>query len=259
MSVFRFLRCRVILAVTLLGSWSGGAVAQGVSDPVIVDVRAGAKVNVRAEPEVMVGNVVGKALGGDRGIVLEIAEKPKVNWFKVRGTDRDFEGWIRGDLISLDENARPVENDQYQDAGQINSTDGETAQPTSAPAGKAFDRPDWAGTLIEYIDAVRSCVETGSAQPSVASGLKTLPRGLIEVDVLDAADRQWKCVVRVEGGTPLRFDPMFSGGISDSSKGTFFASVASGRPEQNSCAQIEEIGKKRGDGIDGWLIYTDCP
>lgn len=260
--------CLRLLTIGLMSSCASETNAQSVDDQVVIDARVGAKVNVRAEPQVTANNVIGKAIGGEIATVLEAQIQGTYTWFRVVGANGGFEGWIRGDLIAeAPAGASASENDLAEEAPSGTEEakvqepavvgDGGDQQPTTPPALR--NRDNWTRQLDDYLIAVRSCVETGSAQPAVAANLLPLQRGLIEVKIIDSANRQWKCVIRGAGGTPLRFDPMYDGGGSSRRTGPFFASSTTGRPEMQSCDEIEPVSLPGDQGTAGWVIYTDCP
>lgn len=232
------------------------AEAQAPSERVQIDARVGAKVNVRAEPVVASGNIVGKAIGGDIAEVLETSEKPPYVWYRVRDLDGTFEGWIRGDLIVAASAASvaPTPSVEVQ-------TGVEVARPTTLAEPSRADRtvPRWVTQLPEFLLAARACVATGSAQPSLASDLRVLQRGLVEIDIVDAAGRQWKCIVRETGGTPLRFDPMFSSRTLNERAGPYFAMVGRVPPGIKVCDPTDPIAFPGSTDIAGEVIYTDCP
>lgn len=249
------LRISVVGFVLVVTSWTV-AVAQDAAPQVMIDARAGAKVNVRAAPEVTANNIVGKALGGDVAAAIATELREPYTWYRIRALDGSFEGWVRGDLIEpLVATETAIDGLGQSDSSSIGSVAIDSVDPT--PASSILRDPNvWTRDLGTYLEAVASCVETGSAQPAVAVDMRSLQRGLIEVDILDSAARRWKCVIREAGGTPLRFDPMSNVGATY--KGPFFASADTGRPEMQSCDEIEPVSFSRDRGLAGWVIYTDC-
>ena len=258
------IRLIALLALAVLAGIGHGAHGQP-AEQAVIDARKGAKVNVRSSAEVVSGNVSGTAYGGDRATVIATTERPPYTWYRLQSENGTFEGWVRGDLVRL---IPPGPG------GAVSATATPTTQPSATPQtaepaavptaatssrGPLQSRSDWSNSLIELLPAVRSCVSVSSAPPSVALRAFQMQRGLAEVVIRDAADRQWNCIARQTGGTPIRYDPIFSSRIlEEASVEPIFVPVGQDRPQGDECRDIEVVtDSTSGDDI-GWLIYQAC-
>ena len=184
-----------------------------------------------------------------------------------RQEDGSYRGWIRGDLIAVAPGvqvatspALPVTEESIPKEPVSSSTQSIQAPRTNRPALSM--RRDWSRHLVENLEAVKACVETGSAQPAVATNLRVLQRELVEIVIRDAALRQWKCVVRGTGGTPMRFDPMFNNLGGSQSPAPYFTLREEAEPTDGShasdCLDVEPISGPDEEMPIGWLVYTAC-
>ena len=237
-----------------------------------IGARVGAKVNVRSSPEVEAGNVVGRAAGMDTVSVLETVQRPTHAWYRVRGPNGAYEGWIRGDLIA---DFDPAARAPAEPAPAPTPAPAETA-PTPATGAPKSDatreadvprtedpplvvRDDWSRYLIDHFAAVRDCLNTSSAQPAAAIKAIPLNRGLVDIVVRDAAERRWECIIKAEGGTPLRYDPVTWQMALPQRTGDPSFTLAGATPPEGACFSTEPVVDPDDGRRLGWLTYRTCP
>ena len=279
----------LVLGLTLAGGPWEALAQEGTAR---IEARAGAKVNVRSSPDVKAGNVVGRAAGMDEVSVLETAQRQTHAWYRVRGPNGAYEGWIRGDLIAdLDLAAQaPAEPAATPAPAPAKAASTPTPAPvpaeviptpatpipapaTDAPKGDAarevappraedpplVERDDWSRYLVDHFAAVRDCLNTSSAQPAAAVKAIPLNRGLVDVVVLDAAARRWECIIKAEGGTPLRYDPMTWQMALPQRSGDPSFTLAGATPPEGACFATEPVNDPDNGRQLGWLTYRTCP
>ena len=302
---------RTVAALALLGLCGLLPMAAFSADTAVIGAGAGAKVNVRRDPAVTGGNIVGRAIGGDRVDVLETAERGQYTWYKVQGPGGAYTGWVRGDLVETVTTApvpaqspasgsasAPVESASVPSSTPSPATSVPSPTPSSVPSvtaspapsvplptptpapsaapsttGEASsvvavqpdDRPplasrdDWSRNLIEFYPAISDCLKVSSAQPAVAVKALTLNGGLVDVVVRDAAERRWECIVRVEGGTPLRYDPVtWQLALPQRNSDPVFTPLTI-EPPAGECFANESVVDPASERQLGWLTYRTCP
>ncbi|MCB1885843.1 MAG: SH3 domain-containing protein [Geminicoccaceae bacterium] len=254
---------RTVAALALLGLCGLSPQAARADGVAVIAARAGAKVNVRGGPEVTGGNIVGQAIGGDRVAVLETAERGQYTWYRVRGPGGAYEGWVRGDLVAEAADA-PASGRSIEppSAPPIPTTpSGEATAPVvavHADRPPLASRDDWSRNLIEFYPAISDCLKVSSAQPAVAVKALSLNGGLVDVVVRDAAERRWECIVRVEGGTPLRYDPVtWQLALPQRNTDPVFTPLT-GEPPSGECFASEPVTDPASERKLGWLTYRIC-
>lgn len=248
---------RFFVALLLAGMFALAAEAAPVAAVLDVGARAvvraspGSRVNVRAEPRVAPGNVVGKAAPGTEVSVLAAEQRGAHVWYRVRDARGGFEGWIRGDL--LEPEAAP-ESVPEPDAGRQQAALGGVVAP---PARTRRPREGWVASLEKLIPAIDGCVAQASAPPVVTLKVRELPLGLVEVLLEDASQRYWSCVIDRKGGTPLTWNPV----PGPAALGTrrpdpvFYRQAA---PTPDDCHDVEELRDERDGTLIGALVYDLC-
>jgi len=222
-----------------------------------VAAREGARVNVRSEPAIRSGNVVGVARGGDKVTILATAERPPHDWYMIEAADKAYTGWIRGDLIR-DVTAASTEPEAEAPASM-------PAEQTEAAAEPEKEWPpyesrrDWTRYMGDYYTAIRDCTRVSSSQPARALKAQPLNRGMINVLVEDASQRVWDCVIRDVGGTPLRFDPLISAWafVRDPTDPVFVLRSAI-PPRTDACTEVESFVNPVTGVAVGWIIHNVC-
>jgi len=230
-----------------------------------VEGAAGTRVNVRAAPVIESGNVVGQANGGALVRVLEAAPRGAYTWYRVASLPEAavaFEGWIRGDLLrraALPERTLPevlAETHAGADGAAAAADDGRAPVP--------FDqRTDWSRNLLRLYPAIEGCVRVGSAPPITVLRATTGSRNrdIAEVVMSDSAGRRWSCLIDINGGTPIRYDPL-SGTLflRDRLASEPFFSAAEARPALDpACYRFEKVEEPSTGAHLGWLYYRTCP
>jgi hypothetical protein len=253
-----------------LGAPAALAQAFEVGDGVRVAAGLSRRVNVRSEPMVRAGNVVAGASGGDLLRVVELADQGTYTWYRVETLENapiDYQGWIRGDLLSpaqLPETARdeaPAETDTQPPVEMP------VAAPTTAPADDAQPAPlplgqrtDWSRDLLKLYPAIEGCTSIGSAPPFTVLRATLRGRDLAEVIVSDSAGRRWDCVIKANGGTPIRYDPLSGLGFLQGGMGNqplFRPGEAEPRLDPE-CYRLERIQNPESGVQLGWLYYRTC-
>ena len=225
-----------------------------------IAARAGARVNMRSEPRVRSGNVVSTVVGGDVATVLETASRPPYVWYRLRSSDGGAEGWVRGDLVR----AAPQVEAPVLDPIVVEPV--QPVRPTEGEAEEAIDRPpfeerlDWTRHLPRVYRAVTDCAQTSSSQPAQVSGLVPMSRGLVNVLVRDASWREWDCIIRDQGGTPLRFDPLSAAGtIRVRPEDPSYIPIGGyPAPEPDECRDVEVFADPATGVTRGWIIHPMC-
>ena len=281
----RFAPVLLVAAFLLLPSALFAQIADGARAR--IDAEAGTTVNVRREPAVRSGNIVAAARAGDAVVILESADRGRHVWYRLSGPNGRYEGWVRGDLVAgplADGGGAggisvgdlvPVtpSSPMGQDPGETISGGDDTVQaaipgaadaPATAPAPATnwppfADRTDWTRNLPDLHEPVAVCAQTSSAQPARVLTAFSMARGLVNVLVRDSSLRDWDCIVRLTGGTPLRYDPLTSSGLlhSDRTNPTYLP-AQNGRPEENPCFEVEPFVPE-GSGLPaGWILHPTC-
>ncbi len=243
------LRTLLLLALLIAAPLAG---AQDASPPgeAIVAVRPGSRVNMRSEPEVRPGNIVGKAESGARVEILGSRKRGRYVWYRVRDPDGGETGWIRGDLLKL------------LPPPSTREAEGESSSPPPAPPSRPPKkiRPalDWSKQLAVVLPAIRGCLEQSSAPPGVILSARPLPFDVVDVVLRDAAGRVWRCVGPRKGGLPIRYDPL--GPTQADLLGTpnpeFY--MESEPPPPDSCHELEEARDPATGTRLGMLRYDIC-
>lgn len=230
-----------------------------------VEGAAGTRINVRAAPVIESGNVLAQASGGALVRVLEASPSGAYTWYRVASLPdaaTAFEGWIRGDLLrpaALPERTLPevlAETHAGTDDAAAAAGDGRASVP--------FDqRTDWSRNLLALYPAIEGCVRVGSAPPITVLRATTGSRNrdIAEVVMSDTAGRRWSCLIDVEGGTPIRYDPL-SGSLflRDRLASEPFFSTAEERPALDpACYRFERVEDPSSSEHLGWLYYRTCP
>ncbi|MCB1970848.1 MAG: SH3 domain-containing protein [Geminicoccaceae bacterium] len=279
-------------------------------DSVKIDAVSGSRVNVRGEPEIRDGNVVGIALGGERARILESTRQGEHIWYRLLGPNGRYEGWIRGDLIAeVPRSSLPSPSvggpadvsvgsllpitpdhetgvEQKRESEGASGSRGASADPaieelqgvdTVSGASVALpddtgvaglparqwppleSRTDWTRNLATLYEPAEFCARTGSSQPARVLKAYPMARGLVNVLVQDATARDWDCIVRDTGGTPLRYDPLSATGLLRPNRtDPIYVPAASGPPEDNPCYEIELFEAPGTGKLAGWILHPRC-
>lgn len=232
-----------------------------------IAVASGRRVNVRAEPEVRAGNVVATAASGDLVRVVEQAEREPFDWYRVESSDDApvvFEGWIRGDLLTLAAlpDPAPIVIPLAPAADPAPRSSSDSAPPSSEPAARLplNQRTDWSRDLIRLYPAIKGCVSLNSAPPVTVLRSSLRSRGLAEVMMSDDAGRRWDCIISQNGGTPIRYDPLSGSAfpLSNIANEPFFQ-VGEDQPAVDpACFDVERITNPQSGVQLGWLYYRTC-
>jgi hypothetical protein len=193
------------------------------------------RVNVRGAPTTAEQNVVGQTVGGQSFSLIDQTENAIGEiWYNVDFGD-ELSGWVRSDLATLD-------------AMEVTAVE---PQPTaSAPRDRG-----WAADIDELIPAIDGCLRVTSAKPAQIEYVIMRRTDLADVRLRDASQRQWRCLIDMEGGTPIRYDPLILAPRSrDEPK--FVRAPAS--PQSGACNHIEPVLNRSGSIRLGWLVFDQC-
>ncbi len=222
----------------------------------VVTVAPGTRVNVRAAPEVRAGNIVGKAIGGQRVEILGSERRGNYVWYRVRDPGGSFTGWIRGDLLTLEPPGTPPAPPPGEE---------ETEPPRAMPEapldttpGKRRPAFDWSEELPAMMPAIRGCVTASSARPVVVLIARKLSFGVIDIVIRDSADRVWRCVAPERGGIPIRYDPLGDAQVEllGTPNPEFY--MESDPPPPDECHELEPARDPRSEERYGTLRYDIC-
>lgn len=236
-----------------------------VGGGVRVEGAASTRVNVRTEPRIAAGNVVGQVSGGALLRVQEARQADDHIWYRVASLPTaatDIAGWIRGDLLRPA--ALPAERTlpellaEPESAGQ--ASDGMEDGRAPVP----FDqRTDWSRDLLALYPAIAGCDRVSSAPPVTVlrATSRSRTRDLVEVVMSDAAGRRWSCLIDAGGGTPIRYDPLSGTVFMRDRLATepFFRPTPERPALDPNCYRLERVERPSDSEHLGWLYYRTCP
>ena len=158
-------------AIVPIPSLDGAAWAQtiAVGEGARVLGSSDTRINVRAAPRVVSGNIVASTRGGELLEVQEATQEGQYTWYRVTtlpGSAEAFEGWIRGDLLTSAALPEPT-------LPEVLATPVPAADPPDALRGAngaastvpLSQRTDWSRDLLRLFPAIEGCAAVGSAPP----------------------------------------------------------------------------------------------
>ncbi|HET6469137.1 MAG TPA: SH3 domain-containing protein [Geminicoccaceae bacterium] len=213
----------------------------------------GGNVNVRRTPEVVEGNVVGRAASGTVAVVTGAEERGAHVWYRVRLDEAGLEGWVRGDLVTAIGAPPAVEQEPA------------TVAPDTAPGPPVADvqRPpaaaaDWTRYILPLLPAVDSCLQIVTVKPARVTRVYELKREMAGVRVEDRSGLRWECLVGRAGGTPFRYEPLGTRVRPLVGDGNPIFVRAPGEPPDDPCWRTEEVRDPATDELLGWRSYKTC-
>ncbi|MFO1071074.1 MAG: SH3 domain-containing protein [Geminicoccaceae bacterium] len=202
----RPLLARLALSAFLLAASGIGAPvpAAGLAagSPAEVAVSGGSRANLRAEPRVANGNIVGKLATGDAVTVLEATTANGRDWYRVRTTDGQ-EGWIAADLVRAGE-APPAP--APEPAPQPAPTP--PAEPAMEPSVEMPHLDDWTRMVPRLLPAIDACLDIVSLPPAVVTRVFEVEPDMAGIRMRDPTGRRFECLILRRGGYPIRYDPL---------------------------------------------------
>ena len=232
-----------------------------------VAVASNRRVNVRGGPEVRPGNVVASVEGGELLRVTEAARRDAFTWYRVEslpGTAPALQGWIRGDLLTAAALAEEPAAEQTLPEMLADRANGSVEPPAEADGEELVpyaQRTDWSRDILRLYPAIEGCIRVNSAPPVSVLRAVVRTRGLAEVIMSDSAGRRWDCVIRQDGGTPIRYDPLSGATFIRERLGSepLFGADQERPGLDPDCYRFEPVVDPASDVRLGWLFYRTCP
>jgi hypothetical protein len=232
-----------------LGTAIAATLSPGTS--VRVTSSSGGNINIRSAPEIAKGNVVGQVTSGTLAQVVDVQERDRFPWYRVQIAQIGMQGWVRGDLLVV---ARTEE------AGGAPPTttggiDTDLAIPQlAAPTGAA----DWMHYVPELLPAIDSCLGIVTVKPAIVTRVYQLEREMAGVRVQDRSGRRWECLVRRQGGTPFRYEPLADRVRPLPGDGNPIFTRAPALPPNDPCWRNSEVHDPTSGAVLGTSSYKTC-
>ena len=139
-------------------------------------------------------------------------------------------------------------------------TTGEPPEEEEKPKRPPIEeRADWTRHLPNIHRAIADCTRTSSSQPARAMRAFPMNRGLVNVLVRDASERDWDCIIRVSGGTPVRFDPLSATGLLRARPDEpSFLPLPAPPPVETECRELEILVEPETGRELGWILHPTC-